>query len=148
MMIFCQEHQIPPETFVCVADAFADVSDRKGAARSSTLKVLHIPSDREGYIQLCRSFDNIMLPNHREGIFSKQHTEYSPCCGKSCRDKKEDVTSYPSAHVCHTQSGKGVNLRYIQDMMRHSSSKTTEIYTHITQKDLDQIKSPMDDLDL
>ena len=116
MMIFCQEHQIPPETFVCVADAFADVSDRKGAARSSTLKVLHIPSDREGYIQLCRSFDNIMLPNHREGIFSKQHTEYSPCCSKSCRDKKEDVTSYPSAHVCHTQSGKGgkfkVHSRY------------------------------------
>ncbi|BDD03921.1 site-specific recombinase XerD [Aureibacter tunicatorum] len=26
----------------------------------------------------------------------------------------------------------GVNLRYIQHILRHHSSKTTEIYTHIT----------------
>ena len=116
MMMFCLGSSIARDSFVRVADAFADVTGLKGAARSITLKLLHIPSDREGYIQLCRSFDNIILPNHREGIFSKLHTEYSPCCGKSCRDKKEDVTSYPSAHVCRTQSGKGgkfkVHSRY------------------------------------
>lgn len=42
----------------------------------------------------------------------------------------------------------GVDLRYIQSMMGHSSSKTTEIYTHITTKGFDQIKSPMDNLDI
>ena len=34
----------------------------------------------------------------------------------------------------------GIDLRYIQEMMGHESSKTTEIYTHITTKGLDQIK--------
>jgi integrase/recombinase XerD len=30
----------------------------------------------------------------------------------------------------------------------HSSSKTTEIYTHVTTKGLDQIISPLDKLDI
>jgi site-specific recombinase XerD len=42
----------------------------------------------------------------------------------------------------------GVDLRYIQSMLGHESSKTTEIYTHITTKGFDQIKSPMDNLDI
>jgi len=42
----------------------------------------------------------------------------------------------------------GVDLRYIQSMLGHDSSRTTEIYTHITTKGFDQIKSPMDSLDL
>jgi integrase/recombinase XerD len=41
---------------------------------------------------------------------------------------------------------KGVDLRYIQDLLGHESSKTTEIYTQITRKGLDKIKSPLDDL--
>ncbi len=42
----------------------------------------------------------------------------------------------------------GTNLRYIQSLLGHSSSKTTEIYTHITTKGMDQLKSPMDLLDI
>ena len=42
----------------------------------------------------------------------------------------------------------GTDLRYIQHLLGHSNSKTTEIYTHITTKGFDQIKSPLDNLDL
>lgn len=42
----------------------------------------------------------------------------------------------------------GTDLRYIQSLLGHESSKTTEIYTHITTKGFDQIKSPIDKLDI
>ncbi len=42
----------------------------------------------------------------------------------------------------------GTNLRYIQELMGHSSPKTTEIYTHVAQNDLHKVVSPLDNLDL
>lgn len=40
----------------------------------------------------------------------------------------------------------GTDLRYIQEILGHKSSKTTEIYTHVSNKSLQNIKSPFDDL--
>ncbi len=42
----------------------------------------------------------------------------------------------------------GTDLRFIQEILGHSSSKTTEIYTHVSTKSIQNIKSPFDDLDL
>jgi integrase len=36
------------------------------------------------------------------------------------------------------------NLRYIQSLLGHSSSKTTEIYTHLLKVDNSIVKSPLD----
>lgn len=40
----------------------------------------------------------------------------------------------------------GTDLRYIQEILGHKSSKTTEIYTHVSTKSIRNVKSPFDDL--
>jgi site-specific recombinase XerD len=42
----------------------------------------------------------------------------------------------------------GTDLRYIQTLLGHKSSKTTEIYTWVSMKSLQNIKNPSDDFDL
>jgi integrase/recombinase XerD len=40
----------------------------------------------------------------------------------------------------------GTDLRYIQEILGHSRSTTTEIYTHVSNKSIQKIASPFDDL--
>ncbi len=40
----------------------------------------------------------------------------------------------------------GTDIRYIQKLLGHKSTKTTEIYTHVTNTALQRIKSPFDEM--
>ena len=57
------------------------------------------------------------------------------------------VTLYWLRHSYATHLQKnGTDLRYIQELLGHSGSKSTEIYTHVSIKSLQNIKSPIEDL--
>ena len=40
----------------------------------------------------------------------------------------------------------GVNIRVVQELMGHADVKTTEIYTHVMEKNISAVLSPLDDL--
>ncbi|HKK68573.1 MAG TPA: tyrosine-type recombinase/integrase [Bacteroidales bacterium] len=38
----------------------------------------------------------------------------------------------------------GINIRVLQELMGHSDVTTTEVYTHVMQKDINRLRSPLD----
>ena len=70
---------------------------------------------------------------------------FGEICQKVGIQKKINVHDLRHSFAAHLLEN-GTDLRYIQELLGHRSSKTTEIYTHVSAKSIEQIKSPFDNL--
>jgi integrase/recombinase XerD len=62
---------------------------------------------------------------------------------------KKDVGVHSLRHSYATHLHEsGLDIRYIQELLGHRSTRTTEIYTHVSRRNLFVVRSPIEDLDV
>jgi integrase/recombinase XerD len=62
-------------------------------------------------------------------------------------DKEVGVHSLRHSYATHLHES-GLDIRYIQELLGHKSTRTTEIYTHVSRRNLVAVRSPIEDLDV
>lgn len=136
------------------------------------VKALHADDLREGFGEvsipeaLARKYPNACRETGWQYVFPAKRRSVDPRSGKTMRHhvlesglQKAMKTAVQKAGItkragCHTLRHSyathllenGVNIRVVQELMGHANVKTTEIYTHVMEKDINTVQSPLDTL--
>jgi integrase/recombinase XerD len=123
------------------------VEQSKGKKDRYTLlssKLLTILND---YIKIYKP-KNYLFEGAKKGKYSVSSIQNIMKTSVERAGIKKEVSVHTLRHSFATHLlENGTDLRYIQSLLGHENSKTTEIYTHITTKGFDNIKNPLDRLD-
>ncbi len=87
-----------------------------------------------------------------EGQYGGKYSSRSAALVLKKLVEKNKITKHVSLHTLRHSFAThlleaGTDIRYIQELLGHNNPKTTMIYTHVSEKHISSIKSPLDDLE-
>ncbi|KAA5824205.1 tyrosine-type recombinase/integrase [Algibacter amylolyticus] len=107
----------------------------------------------ESLFPLLKNYHNTYKPkvyfieNPKGGTYSAQSIRSFLKRSVELAGINKAVTPHSLRHSYATHMlEQGIDIRYIQELLGHSRPETTMIYTHVTRKDLQEIKSPLDNV--
>ncbi|MBT7238018.1 tyrosine-type recombinase/integrase, partial [Candidatus Woesearchaeota archaeon] len=118
----------------------------QGKGKKDRITLLSEKLNKELFAYICKNdFKTEYLFEGRKGKYSKKSVQkILDSAGTKTGFK---VTPHMLRHSFATHLlESGVDIAYIQKLLGHSDVKTTEIYLHVSNKNLEKIKSPLDDL--
>lgn len=120
------------------------VESGKGNKDRYTLLSKQISNDLRGYYKIFKPTKYIL-----EGQYGGQYSAQSICMVVSNAAEKANIRIRVTPHILRHSFAthlleSGVDIRQIQVLLGHASTKTTEIYTHVAASTFDSIKNPLD----
>jgi integrase/recombinase XerD len=90
-----------------------------------------------------------LFEGQRGGRYSSEsvYNVFKQALRKAGLKKDVGVHSLRHSYATHLHEN-GLDIRYIQELLGHRSTRTTEIYTHVSRRNLIAVRSPIEDLDL
>jgi integrase/recombinase XerD len=117
---------------------------RKDRITPLSLKILDLVSE---YLKTYAPKDYLFEGQNETGMYDERSLQLVLKSNLLKTGIKKPVTLHWLRHSYATHLlENGTDLRYIQELLGHSSSRTTEIYTHVSRKSIQNISSPFDSL--
>lgn len=143
-------------------------------AHIQRVKALHHADLEEGFGEvymppaLSRKYTHAARESIWQYVFPAKKRSIDPRSGKERRHhvmesglqkavkmaaKRADINKRVTCHTLRhsfatTMLEKGTTIRLLQDLLGHADVKTTEMYTHVMDKDISRLTSPLEDLEL
>jgi len=121
------------------------IKQGKGKKDRYTVLSQVVINNMKEYIRFMKP-DEWLFPGSKPGTHITERSVQN-VLDKAVRKAKisKKVTVHTLRHSFATHLlERGTDLRYIQELLGHASTKTTEIYTHVSQRQLSKIQSPLD----
>jgi site-specific recombinase XerD len=117
----------------------------KGAKGKKDRIVMLSPKVKKALILLDSEKEGYIFKTTRGGKYTQRTIQkiIENTCRKAGIKKKVSPHSLRHTFATHLLE-RGIDIRYIRDLLGHSDISTTLIYTKVSNKDISKIKSPLD----